>query len=226
MTNKHKWVVIAYIFGQLIIPILITIGSSVISILYDEGLIDFDISQDLTMALAIAIGSLVTLLATVYLMKKDIQEDIGTRGWIKGKEIVIAVIGTFTLFIAQAISVYIETAFGITSNSENTQMITEMIKNYPALFLFPAIYAPILEEIIFRKFLMGGLKRRFGFWPAILVSSILFGAVHMELQHLLIYSSMGFVLGYLYHRTERIAVPILAHGIMNALVVVFQFVSM
>lgn len=226
MTNKHKWVVIAYIFGQLIIPILITIASAVISILYKEGLIQFKISQDLTMALAVAIGSLVTLFATVFLMKEDILEDVRTRGWITRKEILIAVVGTFLLFAAQAISVYIETAFGITSNSENTKAITEMIKNYPALFLFPAIYAPILEEIIFRKFLMGGLKHRFGFWPAILVSSLLFGAVHMELQHLLIYSSMGFVLGYLYHKSGKIAVPILAHGLMNATVVVIQFLTM
>lgn len=226
MTNKHKWVVIAYIFGQLIIPIIISLISAVLSKLHIEGLITFDISQDLTMALAVAIGGLVTLLATIYFMKEEIREDVRKRGWITGKQFKLALIGTTTLFIAQAVSVYIETAFGITSSSENTKEITKMIENYPALFLFPALYAPILEEIIFRKFLMGGLRNRFGFWPAILVSSLLFGAAHMELQHILIYSSMGFVLGYLYHKSDKIAVPMLAHGIMNAVVVFFQISSM
>lgn len=226
MTNKNKWVVIAYIFGQLVIPIIITILSAVISELHNQGIVAINISQGLTMALAVAIGSLVTLVATIFLMKEDIREDVKYRGWITKKQFLLALAGASMLFFAQAIAVLIESAFGISSSSENTKEITNMIKNYPALFLFPALYAPILEEIIFRKFLMGGLKNRFGFWPAILVSSLIFGAVHMELQHLLIYTSMGFVLGYLYHKSGKIAVPMLAHGIMNAVVIIIQITTL
>lgn len=44
----------------------------------------------------------------------------------------------------------------------------------------------------------------------------------MDLTHILIYVSMGFVFAYLYVKTKRIIVPILVHMTLNTVTVLGQ----
>jgi len=84
--------------------------------------------------------------------------------------------------------------------------------------------APVVEEIIFRGLLFAGLFSRWGFWPAALGSSIVFASVHgYELEGSISVLTTGIILCWLYARTGRLWAPMLAHGLLNAIVVLPQF---
>lgn len=140
-----------------------------------------------------------------------------------GESIVWAIAGVFLALFAQGIAANIEAnLFGVDPGSKNTENILQIIKTFPASMLVSSIFGPILEEIVFRKIIFGSLYKRFSFWIAATISSVIFAMAHMEFEHILLYSAMGFTFAFLYVRTGRILVPIFAHVAMNTLVVVMQ----
>ncbi|MBE3570049.1 MAG: CPBP family intramembrane metalloprotease [Bacillales bacterium] len=139
------------------------------------------------------------------------------------ESIVWAIAGVFLALFAQGIAANIESnLFGVGPGSKNTENILQIIKTFPASMLVSSIFGPILEEIVFRKIIFGSLYKRFSFWIAATFSSVIFALAHMEFEHILLYSAMGFTFAFLYVRTGRILVPIFAHVAMNTLVVVMQ----
>ena len=108
--------------------------------------------------------------------------------------------------------------------SENTQQILKIIESFPLAILVSSVIGPILEEIVFRKIIFGSLHKRLNFFFSALISSIIFALAHMEPQHILLYSAMGFTFAFLYVKTKHILVPIFAHVAMNTFVVVIQSV--
>lgn len=116
----------------------------------------------------------------------------------------------------------IESAFGITPGSENTEMLSDIAKVSPIIIFSIVLFAPLLEEIIFRRVLFGGLYQKTNFIIAALLSAVIFAAVHGELQHLLIYTAPALVFSYIYFRTKRLITPIIAHLLMNGFVTVLQ----
>ncbi len=84
--------------------------------------------------------------------------------------------------------------------------------------------APIVEEIIFRGILFGGLYGRWGFWPAALGSSLVFASVHgYGFDGSLSVIITGVLLCWLYARTGRLWAPMLVHGFINGTVVLSQW---
>lgn len=51
------------------------------------------------------------------------------------------------------------------------------------LFVIAAIVAPITEELLFRGWIYTALRFSWGFWPALLISSILFALAHYDATH-------------------------------------------
>lgn len=136
-----------------------------------------------------------------------------------------AIVGIFMAFFAQYIAALIEMKlFGIEPGSENTEVIVEFAKVVPTFIIVVAIIGPILEEIIFRKIIFGSLYKRFNFWVAAIISAIIFSVVHMEFEHTLLYAAVGFTFAFLYVKTKRILVPIVAHVAMNSFVVLIHVV--
>lgn len=135
-----------------------------------------------------------------------------------------SIIGIFLAYFSQIIAVLIETqVFGIEPGSENTFQIMELTRSIPLFMIVPMILAPILEEIVFRKIIFGAFYKRLNFFIAALLSSLIFGLIHGEPQHIIVYASMGFVFAYLYVKTKRIIVPIFAHAAMNSITVFIQY---
>lgn len=132
------------------------------------------------------------------------------------------ILGFFMAMAGQMIAGIIEIALGIEPGSENTALLSEVAKLSPIIIFSIVIFAPLLEEIVFRRVLFGSIYTKTNFWIAALVSGIVFAAVHGELQHLLIYLAPGFVFAFIYHHTKRIWAPIIAHFLMNSFVMIVQ----
>lgn len=135
-----------------------------------------------------------------------------------------AITGFFMAYLAQIAAVMIETfLFGVEPGSENTQVIMDISRATPLFVIIPMIIAPILEEIVFRKVIFGTFYKRMNFFFAALLSALIFGFIHGEPQHILIYGSMGFVFSYVYIKTKRLITPILVHAGLNSMAVIAQY---
>lgn len=77
--------------------------------------------------------------------------------------------------------------------------------------------APISEELVFRGWLLNALSRRIQAWPAILLSSLAFAAIHPSLS-LVTTFVFGVVAAIVYNKTQNIWVSILIHALNNLLI--------
>ncbi|MGM8365668.1 lysostaphin resistance A-like protein [Virgibacillus sp. W0181] len=168
--------------------------------------------------------SFIAGLVVVLLLMKPDMKDMPDRAAADGPSIIVwSIVGVFMAYAAQFLAVFIETELlGITPGSENTAMIMEITRMAPVFIIIPAIIAPILEEIIFRKVIFGTLYKKTNFFIAAVISAFVFGIIHGEPIHILIYASMGFVFAFLYVKTKRIIVPIIVHMCLNTISVSLQ----
>ena len=93
------------------------------------------------------------------------------------------------------------------------------------------VIAPVMEELAFGGVLLRGLMRRMRFWPAALLSSLLFTVLHVPgaaepaaIPLLVIMILLfGVLQCLLVRRTGRLGPPIAVHAAMNALVMGLAF---
>lgn len=166
-----------------------------------------------------------TFLIVLFLLRKEMFQRSNSRdkaSW--GVSFSWAIGGVFLSLFAQLVAVRIESMLGIEMGSENTETILGVIDSFPIFILITSIIGPILEEIVFRKIIFGSLYHRFNFFLAALISSVIFALAHMEPEHIILYSAMGFTFAFLYVKTKRILVPVIAHVSMNTFVVLIQLV--
>ncbi len=88
----------------------------------------------------------------------------------------------------------------------------------PSILAF-AVLAPLVEELIFRGLLYGWIEGRWGWVPAFIVSSILFAAAHFEPAHILLVTPLGFLFGWLRHRSQSLLPSLVAHMVNNGFAV-------
>ncbi|MBW3658477.1 MAG: CPBP family intramembrane metalloprotease [Actinobacteria bacterium] len=89
--------------------------------------------------------------------------------------------------------------------------------------LIVVLVAPFLEEVVFRGLLFQVLRRRLGLWPGIILSSVTFSIVHLELIDRPIQLAALLVLGAwlagALDRTGSLVVPITAHALFNGVAI-------
>lgn len=85
---------------------------------------------------------------------------------------------------------------------------------YAGSFILTVIVSPISEELIFRGVFLNRLKLVVPTAFAILISSLLFGALH-SFGGMISAVIFGICMAILYLKTENICVPILAHFLNN-----------
>ncbi|OZU87361.1 CPBP family intramembrane metalloprotease [Virgibacillus indicus] len=213
MTKRYWWVIIAYIIMQFSGILFAPVLAAVFSISINEAATYWTI-----------ISFILGLIAVLILMKPDMQRPMHRDASSIGGIVLWSVLGLFMAYFSQGIAAMIEIELlGIDPGSENTQLIMDITRATPLFMIIPMFIAPILEEIIFRKIIFGSLYKKMNFFFAALLSSFIFGIIHGEPLHILIYASMGFVFAFLYVKTKRIIVPIIVHMALNSLVVLVQY---
>lgn len=156
-------------------------------------------------------------------LRNDLRIEKETHPITAPKVIGWSLLGIFLAWFSQGIAALIEMQlFGITPSSENTELIVSLTKMNPLFLFLPALIGPIIEELIFRKVIFNGLRRKMNVFVAAILSSIIFGLFHLEIAHLLIYFAMGIVFTFLYVQTKRIIVPIIVHMSLNTITVLLQ----
>lgn len=88
------------------------------------------------------------------------------------------------------------------------------------------VIAPMTEEILFRGFILRGFQKQYPNIVAILVSAILFGAIHLNWQQIPGAAILGILLGWVFLRTGSILPCLLIHGLNNGLVLLNVLVDL
>jgi len=106
-------------------------------------------------------------------------------------------------------------------------MITAITKQgWPVLLLAFLAIGPgpaVGEEMLFRGFLFNLLKTRLGVWPGILLSSLVFAAVHGYFIGFLPVFLLGMALAFTYQRTGSLWTSIFFHATNNGVLVLLAY---
>jgi membrane protease YdiL (CAAX protease family) len=100
--------------------------------------------------------------------------------------------------------------------------------NHPAVLLtvlMGGIVAPVAEEFLFRGYIYGVVKRFFGWSTALVVTSLLFAAIHMNLASLLPLFILAIALTIAYEVTGSILVNMCMHSVFNLVMFYFLWQS-
>ena len=84
------------------------------------------------------------------------------------------------------------------------------------------LVGPLLEELVFRGFLQPLAVRELGGPLGVLITSVVFAALHGRAAFLPILA-LSALLGYLMLRTQRLAAPFAAHALNNGLTLAVLF---
>ena len=115
--------------------------------------------------------------------------------------------------------------------SGNEEIVRNYIDSSPLLMaISTVIFAPINEELTFRKSLRDALKNK---WVYALTSGIIFGGLHvisyintpLDLIYLLPYSSLGISFALLYYKTNNIFSSISMHTMHNLLSIIIYLLG-
>lgn len=148
---------------------------------------------------------------------------VGDAGW--------AAIGFVVLIVAAWAASAVAAFFG--AESAQNRVIT-MGQSNPELFIYmipiTILFVAPAEELVFRGAVQGLFRRAWGVVPAVVLTSLAFGVVHVvalsgsgKLLYIGVVAVLGLVLGAVYEHTENLVVPIAIHGAWNAMLFAAQY---
>lgn len=143
--------------------------------------------------------------------KKNFQEyfDIALKGWLIG----LAIMWLCNFLLAE---------FSPAKEALNENQVQTLIKASPILaMMLTTIFAPINEELIFRKSIQDIFKNK---WVFIIISGIIFGYLHVsdsktlfDFLYIIPYGALGSAFAYVLTKTNNIYATILMHMIHNGI---------
>lgn len=122
-----------------------------------------------------------------------------------------------TYFLVMLYGILVEVT-GATFLEPSEQLPTTLFDNSYVVIatgIAVVIGAPFAEEILFRGFLYGGLRRYMPMLPALLLSGFIFSMAHFNVGLLIPFTLVGAVLAYIYERTGTLYAAIAVHLLFN-----------
>ena len=146
------------------------------------------------------------------------------RAGRRAADIGIGIAVGFGIFVAAriclSISYAIARAFGVLYPAiprPNLELRGGWLIAYGFLLI---VVAPFCEEILFRGFLFRGFRSRWAWWPAALLSALLFAVVHASPYRLLDTLAGGLILAGIYEGRKSLLASMAAHSTLNTIVFV------
>ncbi|KRM06585.1 CAAX family protease [Liquorilactobacillus ghanensis DSM 18630] len=151
------------------------------------------------------------------------------QNWLEKKTVsrwkilLLAFGGAIILLLAQQLCFWLEKILlQQTMISQNTTAMLTIIKNYPIYLIYVLVAAPIMEELVFRKAIFGNLITLTNPLIAGIISCLLFSVVHAD-GHFLTYAIIGGILCWIYAKSGRLQSSMIAHMLMNLVIVIISF---
>lgn len=136
---------------------------------------------------------------------------------MKPGQFIVALIMTFgIMYMMNFAGTLLTTVIGILKGSQVQNQIAEIAfsTNVVLAFIAMVICAPVMEEYIFRKLIVDRTMR-YGQGTAVLLSGLMFGLFHGNLNQFVYAFGLGVFLAFLYVKTGKLKVTIAIHMIVN-----------
>ncbi len=211
------------------------IASLILGVIFVVGAIlgGYGIGSTFTLAGSTIIGQVGFLLVAFFYIK---YRDVKVPFELPSKSNLLYIVGGIGLTLLTALGLLqIQSMLGLMSES----VIEDAARGNPMIILVLAILSITLiapsEELLFRGAIQGRLHEHFGSYPSIITASLLFGSLHLlnfsgsiipTVFSAFIIVVTGSILGWLYERTENLAVPITVHAIYNFILLVPSYFAM
>lgn len=214
---KNSLIFLSYFFYQLLVFFVVS--------LFNVNVKNFSFVQK---NIYLFITDLIYLIILIYLYRDELKSDL-SKFKKNGDKLItkyfpIYLLGVFLMGISNMIVSSI-TKMEISSNEET---VRTLIKFYPVYMIFSSvIYAPIVEELVFRKSIRKIFDDKVVF---VLTSGFLFGLVHViggntssnELLMGIPYIVMGIDLAYIYYKSDNIFTTMFIHSMHNFILLLIQ----
>ena len=107
------------------------------------------------------------------------------------------------------------TLIGIETQGMGIVKIVSDLQSPVWIFIAAVIVAPLVEEMFFRGFLFQGFRKRYGWIVALVLSSGIFAAAHLDPVSFIPTFVLGAAMGYVYHRSNSIWPGVILHFLNN-----------
>ena len=170
------------------------------------------------------ISQLISLAIICLIYKKDnssypiVKEKIKKNIFIYGG-LLILVTGIISGYLMELIN-YINPSFSSGFESVSKAMDSS---NFIIVFVSTCILAPILEEIIFRGLVLNNLLSKRSILYSIVLSSLLFGLIHMNMLQGVNAFILGLSLAVVYIKTRNIYICMLGHFLNNLFSIIAEY---
>jgi membrane protease YdiL (CAAX protease family) len=186
--------------------------------------LNHQVGKEISMLVYYILSTGVPAFIIYFIRKKKVGEvninlNIGNR-----RVLVLALVGTIALLLG--IISPIVTSIPMPESFKKVFLELGKMNGFVSILL-AVLAAPILEEFIFRGIVLDGLLKRYSPMKSILVSSLLFGLVHLNPWQFITGFTMGVFIGYVYLNTRSLLLAMLMHSINNLIgTVQMQFTDM
>lgn len=207
--SKLGWM---YFWGTIIISAIQFLAGLVLGILKPEWLMDYNTNLILSMVLmyGIAMPIMILLIKRVPAAKPE-------KHAMKPGHFLVAIIMCFGLaYCCNFIGLCLTGIIGAIKGSAVDNVLVNVVSETSMWFnvVFMVICAPIMEELIFRKLVVDRAVK-YGQGAAVLLSGLLFGLFHGNLNQFAYAFFIGLFFAFIYVKTGKIGYTIALHMIIN-----------
>lgn len=201
-----------FILGTIVIYAVQIVPTVIVSLVKPTWLWNGDISALLSMVPMYLIG-----MPALILLVKRIPADHVERHEMKPGSFILAAIMCFALmYVFNIIGNFMTTIIGLLKG-DIVQNTIQNVANSMSLWLilvYMVICAPFMEEYIFRKLIVDRTVH-YGQGVAVLMSGLMFGLFHGNLNQFVYAFALGVFLAFLYVRTGNLKITIALHMMIN-----------
>ena len=141
---------------------------------------------------------------------------------LTGRALLIDFIGGYLILIFT--SIYAMQSYDLLSRYSLNDFYSQGYPSFIFMFLCIAVFVPIMEELMFRGFVLDLASEAYGKWASILISAIFFAIIHpLYILNVLNAFWAGLIYGYIRIRTNSLWPSIILHSAWNAHIIIIQF---
>lgn len=221
-----------WVFSSFVVAELIVFYG--VHLLRYSGVSFSQINESILSAVSSTIVYLIAIFITVgipWLIKKQktTKNELGLSRLPSWMDILITPAGLIIYIVLSAVLSFIVAYFFPSINMKEIQNVgfNSIVQNfeYVLAFITLVVIAPLSEEFLFRGYLFGKLKKYFPVWIAIIITSLLFGAIHGQWDLAIDTFALSVIMCILRQVTNGLWAPILLHMVKNGIAYYIIFIS-
>jgi len=218
-TGRKVWSIISPVLIYFLITVVVaTVIEFAAMAVNNYAIYDLDAVTEMLPGLMLIITFvtyIVSLIVFFLIFRKERMMQGGAEAVLTPKGVII------TVAVCLAVSLVLQFLFAVSQIDKIFPTYDVLVQTTFAgqpvwlLALSVGVVGPIGEELLFRGIIFTRLERYLGTKPAIIISALIFGAVHLNMVQFIYASAVGILFAYFYSKYRNIRIPILAHIAVN-----------